>query len=124
MLARKIYVVFALALLLGVGQAMIGADSQAQSGKRSGHVITETLQVMGKGVDYIVIGEAPLYVVPKVTKITGRYGKAISLEKLRTPCLAEVTYAQWMQGVEKLPVVIDLKVKKMKWGATNKESQE
>ncbi|UCE83703.1 MAG: hypothetical protein JSV47_04055 [Deltaproteobacteria bacterium] len=124
MLTRKICVVFALALLLGVSQAMIGADSQAQSKKRSGYVITETLQVMGKGVDYIVIGEEPLYVAPEVTKITDRYGAAISLEKLRTPCLAEVTYARWMQGVEKLPVVINLKVKKVKWGATKKESQE
>jgi len=124
MLTRKICVVLALALLIGVGQAMIGADSQAQSGKRSGDVITETLQVMGKGVDYIVIGEEPLYVAPEVTKIIDRYGATISLEKLRTPCLAEVTYARWMEGVEKLPVVVHLKVKKVKWGATNKESQE
>jgi hypothetical protein len=124
MLTRKICVVFALTLLLGVGQAMIGAPGQAQSEKGAGLVVTETLQVMGKGVDYIVIGEEPLYVAPEVTKITNRYGTAISLEKLRTPCLAEVTYTRWMKGVEKLPVVVHLKVKKVKWGATNKESQE
>ena len=124
MLTRKISVVFALTLLLAVGQAMIGAPGQAQSKKGSGLVITETLQVMGKGADYIVIGEEPLYVAPEVTKITDRYGATISLDKLRTPCLAEVTYARWMEGVAKLPVVVRLQVKKVKWGATNKESLE
>ena len=124
MVTRKIFVVFVLILFLGVGQIMIGAPGQAQSKKGSGFIVTETLQVMGKGVDYIVIGEEPLYVAPEVTKITDRYGATISLEKLRTPCLAEVTYARWMNGVEKLPVVVQLKVKKVKWGATNKESLE
>ncbi len=124
MLTRKILLVFGLTLFLGAGQAIIGFAGQGQPQKRSGMVMTETLQVMGKGVDYIVIGEEPLYVAPEVTKITDRNGAAISLEKLRTPCLAEVTYARWMKGVEKLPVVVQLKVKKVKWGATNKESLE
>jgi hypothetical protein len=124
MLTRKILLVFGLTLFLGAGQAIIGFAGQGQPQKRSGMVMTETLQVMGKGLDYILIGEEPLYVAPEVTKITDRYGAAISLEKLRTPCLAEVTYARWMKGVEKLPVVVHLKVKKVKWGATNKESLE
>jgi hypothetical protein len=87
-------------------------------------VMTETLQVMGKGIDYILIGEEPLYVAPEITKITTRNGTAISLKRLRTPCLAEVTYARWMKGVEKLPVVLYLKVKSAKWGATSSESTE
>jgi hypothetical protein len=87
-------------------------------------VMTETLQVMGKGIDYILIGEEPMYVAPEITKITTRSGTAISLRRLRTPCLAEVTYARWMRGVEKLPVVLYLKVKSTKWGAASSESTE
>jgi hypothetical protein len=87
-------------------------------------VMTETLQVMGKGTDYILIGEEPLYVAPEITKITTRSGTAISLKRLRTPCLAEVTYTRWMKGVDKLPVVLYLKVKSTKWGAMSTESTE
>ena len=124
MLARKILLVFGLTLILGAGQAIIGFAGQGQPQNRSGMVMTETLQVMGKGTDYILIGEEPLYVAPEITKITSRSGTAISLERLRTPCLAEVTYARWMKGVEKFPVVLYLKVKSTKWGATTSESQE
>ena len=124
MLARKIFLVFGLTLFLVVGQAIIGFAGQAQPQKRSGMVMTETLQVMGKGTDYILIGEEPLYVTPEITKITTRSGMAISLKRLRTPCLAEVTYARWMKGVDRLPVVLYLKVKSAKWGATSSESTE
>ena len=125
MLARKILLVFALTTFLVAGQAIIiGFPGHAQPQKRSGMVMTETLQVMGKGTDYILIGEEPLYVTPEITKITTRSGTAISLQRLRTPCLAEVTYARWMKGVDKLPVVLYLKVKSAKWGATSTESTE
>jgi len=125
MLARKILLVFALTTFLVAGQAIIiGFPGHAQPQKRSGMVMTETLQVMGKGTDYILVGEEPLYVTPEITKITTRSGTAISLKRLRTPCLAEVTYARWMKGVEKLPVVLYLKVKSAKWGATSTESTE
>ena len=87
-------------------------------------VETETLQIMGKGLDYILIGEQPLYVAPEITKITSRNGTAISLKRLRIPCLAEVTYTRWMKGVTKLPVVLDLKVKSTKVGASSSESTE
>jgi hypothetical protein len=79
---------------------------------------------MGKGADHIVIGEQPLYVVPEITKITSRYGTAIELRRLRTPCLAEVTYARWWKGTDKLPVVLHLKVKKVYRGASAEESSE
>ncbi len=124
MSARKILLVFGLTLFLGAGPAIIGFTGQGQPQKRSGMVMTETLQVMGKGTDYILVGEEPLYVAPEITKITTRSGTAISLKRLRTPCLAEVTYARWMKGVDKLPVVLYLKVKSAKWGATSTESTE
>jgi hypothetical protein len=79
---------------------------------------------MGKGADHIVIGEQPLYVVPGITKITSSYGTAIELSRLRTPCLAEVTYTRWLQGATKLPVVLHLKVKKVYRGASSSESTE
>ena len=124
MLTRKIFLVFGLTLILAASQAMIGFAGQGQPQKSTGMVMTETLQVMGKGTDYILIGEEPLYVVPEITKITTRSGAAISLQKLRTPCLAEVTYARWIKGVEKVPVVLYLKVKSTKWAATSSESTE
>ena len=124
MLARKIFIFFGLTLLLGAGQAIIGFAGQEQPQKRSAMVRTETLQVMGKGIDFILIGEEPLYVAPEITKITTRSGTAISLQRLRTPCLAAVTYARWMKGVEKLPIVLYLKVRSTKWGAASSESTE
>jgi len=124
MLARKIILVFGLTLLLGASQAIIGFAGQGQPQKRAGMVMTETLQVMGKGPDYILVGETSLYVAPKITKITSRNGTAISLKRLRTPCLAEVTYASWLPGVDKHPVVLELKVKRTKSGATSTESTE
>ena len=124
MLARKILLVFALTLFLGAGQATFGFTGQGELQNRSGMVMTETLQVMGKGLDHIVIGEESLYVAPGITKITSRNGTAIDLRNLRTPCLAEVTYTRWMKGVHKLPLVLELKVKSTKSGASSSESQE
>lgn len=124
MLLRKLCAVITLSLLFIVGQAEIVVAGQPPAGKRGPEVVTETLRVMGKGVDHIVVGEQPLYVVPEITKITSSYGTAISLKSLRTPCLAEVTYTRWMKGVDKLPVVLYLKVKKVYRGASSDNSQE
>ena len=124
MLARKILLVFSLTLFLGTGQAIIGLAGQGQSQRRSGMVMTETLQIMGKGLNYILIGEERLYVAPEITKITSRNGTVTSLKSLRTPCLAEITYTRWMKGVKKLPVVLELKVKSTKSGASISESTE
>ena len=85
MLARKILLVFSLTLFLGTGQATFGLAGQGELQNRSGMVMTETLQVMGKGLDHIVIGEESLYVAPGITKITSRNGTAIDLRNLRTP---------------------------------------
>ena len=124
MLLRKLCAVITLSLLFIVGQAEIVSAGQPPAGKHNPAVVTETLRVMGKGVDHIVIGEQPLYVVPEITKITSRYGTDIELRRLRTPCLAEVTYSRWYKGVKKLPVVLHLKVKKVYPGASAVESSE
>jgi hypothetical protein len=124
MLLRKFCAVITLSLLFLVGQAEIVLPGQPPAGKQGSEVVTETFRVMGKGVDYIVIGEQPLYVVPEITKITSSHGTAIELGRLRTPCLAEVTYSRWLQGVKKLPVVLRLKVKKVYRGASSENSQE
>ena len=121
---RKLCAVIFLSLLFVVGQADIVLAGQPATGKQGPEVVTETLRVMGKGSDHIVIGEQPLYVVPEITKITSSYGTAISLRSLRTPCLAEVTYTRWMKGVDKFPVVLHLKVKKVYRGASSSESTE
>ena len=124
MLLRKLCAVITLGLLFVVGQAEITLAGQPPAGKQGPEVVTETFHVMGKGADYIVIGEQPLYVVPEFTTITSHYGTAIELGRLRTPCLAEVTYSRWFQGAEKLPVVLHLKVKKVYRGASSENSQE
>jgi hypothetical protein len=120
----KICLVLALSLLLVAGQAMIGLAGQKNPAKQAKLVSTETLRIMDKGVDCIYVGEQPLYVLPEITKITNRYGTTISLGKLRTPCLAEITYARWIKGVSKLPVVVELKVKRVSRNATASSSQE
>ena len=125
MLLRKLCAVITLSLLLFiVGQAEIVVAGQPAAGKQGPEVVTETFRVMGKGVDHIVIGEQPLYVVPEITKITSSYGTDIELRRLRTPCLAEVTYARWWKGTDKLPVVLRLKVRKVYRGASSDNSQE
>ncbi|MCG6945357.1 MAG: hypothetical protein LJE87_08410 [Deltaproteobacteria bacterium] len=124
MLLRKLCAVITLSLLFTVGHAEIVKAGQPPTGKHGPEVVTETFRVMGKGADHIVIGEQHLYVVPEITKITSRYGTDIELSRLRTPCLAEVTYSRWYQGAEKLPVVLRLKVKKVYRGASSENSQE
>ena len=124
MLLRKLCAVITLSLLFALGQAEIVKADQPPAGKHGPEVVTETLRIMGKASDHIVVGEQHLYVVPEITKITGRYGTEIELRRLRTPCLAEVTYSRWYKGVKKLPVVLHLKVKKVYPGASAVESSE
>ena len=124
MITRKLSVVLALIILLAGGAVKIGFTGQRQPTNKEPPSFTETLRVMGKGVDHIVVGEQPLYVVPEITKITGVYGTAIDLGRLKTPCLAEVTYVRWFKGVEKQPVVLHLRVKKVFRGASSENSRE
>ena len=126
MLLRKLCAVITLSLLFALGQAEIVKADQPPAGKHGPEVVTETLRIMGKASDHIVVGEQHLYVVPEITKITSRYGTEIELRRLRTPCLAEVTYSWWYKGkgVKKLPVVLHLKVKKVYPGASAVESSE
>ena len=123
MLLRKLCAVITLSLLFVVGQAEIVLADQPPAGKQGPEVVTETFRIMGKGSDHIVVGEQHLYVVPEITKITSRYGTDIELRRLRTPCLAEVTYSRWYKGV-KLPVVLKLKVTKVYAGASSDNSEE
>jgi hypothetical protein len=125
MSTSKICLVLALSLLLAAaGQVTIGLAGQDNPGKQAKLLSTDTLRIMDKGVDCIYVGEQPLYVLPEITKITNTYGTTISLDRLRTPCLAEVTYARWMKGVNKLPVVVELKVKRVYRNATATSSRE
>ena len=124
MLLRKLCAVIFLSLLFVVGQAEIVKAGQPPAGKHGPEVVTETLRVMGKGGDHIVVGEQHLYVVPEITKITSRYGTDIELRRLRTPCLAEVTYSRWYQGAKQVPVVLKLIVRKLYPGASSSESTE
>lgn len=124
MLVRKLSVVLALTIVLIVGVVNLVYSGQEHLTKKEPPAVTEILRVMGKGVDHIVVGEQPLYVVPEITKITGVYGTAIDLGRLKTPCLAEVTYVRWLEGVEKQPVVLHLRVKKVFRGASSENSLE
>jgi len=125
MSTAKICLVLALSLLLAAaGQVTIGLAGQENPAKEAKLLSTETLRIMDKGVDCIYVGEEPLYVLPQITKITNKYGTTTSLDRLRVPCLAEVTYARWMKGVTKLPVVLELKVKREYHNATATGSQE
>jgi hypothetical protein len=124
MLLRKLCAVITLSLLFALGQAEIVKADKPPAGKHGPEVVTETLRVMGKGGDHIVVGEQHLYVVPEITKITSRYGTDIELRRLRTPCLAEVTYSRWYKGAEKRPVLLRLEVKKVYPGASSVNSEE
>ncbi|MEJ2048130.1 MAG: hypothetical protein P8X92_10045, partial [Dehalococcoidia bacterium] len=124
MIMRKLSVVLALIILLIAGAVKTGLTGQGQLTNKEPPAAIEILRVMGKGVDYIVVGEQPLYVVPEITKITGVYGTAIDLGRLKTPCLAEVTYVRWLEGVETHPVVLHLRVKKVFRGASSENSRE
>ena len=122
--ARKVYLLFTVGLLILVGQAEIGWTGREGVKKQNPPAITETLRVMGKDADHIVVGEEPMYVVPEITRITSIYGTSINLNRLRTPCLAEVTYSNWWKGTDKLPVVLHLKVKRVYRGASSEASRE
>jgi hypothetical protein len=125
MSTAKICLVLALSLLLAAaGQVTIGLAGQENPAKETKLLSTETLRIMDKGVDCIYVGEQPLYVLPEITKITNKYGTTIKFARLRIPCLAEVTYARWMKGVTKLPVVVELKVKRTFGNATATGSRE
>jgi len=124
MSTRKICLVLALSLLLAASQVMIGLAGQEKPARQAKLVFTETLRIMDKGVDCIYVDEQPLYVLPEITKITNKYGTTISLDRLRTPCLAEVTYAKWMEDANKLPVVVELRVKREYRNATATSSRE
>jgi hypothetical protein len=124
MSTRKICLVLALSLLLAAGQVITGLAGQENPARKAKLVFTETLRIMDKGVDCIYVGEQPLYVLPEITKIINKYGTTTSLDRLRTPCLAEVTYAKWMEGANKLPVVVELKVKRVYRNATATSSRE
>lgn len=121
---RKSFVILALSLMLVASLYLVGMAGQTQPGKQSKFIMTEILRVMDKGTDYIVIAEEPMYVVPKITKITSRYGTPISLSRLPIPCLAEITYSRWVKGVDKRPVVVELRVKKVYRDATSSVSRE
>ena len=124
MLLRKCCAVITLSLLLIAGQAEMVLAGQPLAGKQGPEVVTETLRILGKGSDHIVIGEQHLYVLPEITKITSSYGTNIELRRLRTPCLAEVTYSRWYRGADKLPVVLQVKVKKVYRGASSDNAKE
>ena len=124
MLVRKLSVVLTLTILLVGGQVEMGLTDRGQILKKEPPKMTEIFRVMGKGVDYIVVGEQSLYVVPATTKITDLNGTAIDLARLRTPCLAEVTYLRYYKGLEQQPVVLYLRVKKYYRGASSKISRE
>ena len=121
---RHILTIFVIVLLLTAGQVQTGLTGQKQQPKQDDPGITQTLRIMGKGADHIVVGEKPLYVIPKISTITDINGSTIRLARLRTPCLAEVNYAHWMKGVKKLPVVLHLKVTKVYRGASAVEPRE
>jgi hypothetical protein len=116
--------IFVLALLLVTGSGQIGLSGQQVEPEQEDLGITQTLRIMGKGTDYIVVGEEPIYVVAKISKIIDISGSTITLASLPVPCLADVSYTRWMRGVKKLPVVLQLKVKKVYRGSSAVESRE
>jgi hypothetical protein len=124
MRVRYIFTILVLALLLVTGSEQIGLSKQKEGPEQEDLGVTQTLRIMGKGTDHIVVGEQPLYVLPKISKITDLSGSTIRLINLRVPCLAEVSYTRWMRGVKKLPVVLELKVRKLYRGASAVESRE
>ena len=110
--------ILVLSLLL-VTAAMELTWAEQPGAHRPGEMaLTETLRVMGKGPDSIVVGEEHLYVVSGVTRITNANGVLIDLASLRTPCQAEVTSTRWMKGVRKGPVALHIHVVKEYPGAS------
>jgi hypothetical protein len=118
MRAQTICGILVLSLLLASAPIQSGWAEQAKARRPGDMTVTETLRVMGKGSDSIVVGEEHFYVVPDVTRITNPSGALMSLASLRTPCQAEVTYTRWMKGVKKGPVALHIHVVKEYPGAS------
>jgi len=110
--------ILVLSLLLATVPLEFTRAEQARALREGEMALTETLRVMGKGPDSIVVGEEHLYVVPGVTRITNANGTLIDLASLRTPCQAEVTSTRWMKGVKKGPVALHIHVVKEYPGAS------
>ena len=124
MRVKKACFFFAISIMLLAGEAQLGWSGRAKVENHNPTTVTETLRIMGKGADHVVVNEQYLFVVPAITTITSSSGTTMDLNRLPTPCLAEVTYARWWKGTDKLPVVLQLKVKKVYRGATREESRE
>lgn len=118
MRAHTICGILVLSLLLASAPIQSGWAEQAKARRPAEMTVTESLRVMGKGSDSIVVGEEHLYVVPEVTRITNPNGALINLSTLRTPCQAEITYTRWMKGVKKGPVALHIHVVKEYPGAS------
>ena len=114
---RTLMMVMAFSMLLIGGQERLGSTGQTMIRGKDSSSVTEVLRVLGKGADHIVVGEQRLYVVPGISSLVSSYGTAIELSRLRTPCLAEVSYVGWIKGIDKQPVVLHLEVKKVYSGA-------
>ena len=110
--------ILVLSLLLASAPIQSGWAEQARARRAAEMTVTETLRVMGKGSDSIMVGEEHLYVVPEVTRITNPNGALMNLGSLRTPCQAEITYTRWMKGVKKGPVALHIHVVKEYPGAS------
>ena len=118
MRAQAIFGILALSLLLATAPVELTWAEQVRAHREGEMALTQTLRVMGKGPDSIVVGEEHLYVVPDVTRITNPNGALMNLGSLRTPCQAEVTYTRWMKGVKKGPVALHIHVVKEYPGAS------
>jgi hypothetical protein len=118
MRAHTICGILVLSLLLASAPTALTRADQVGSHREGEMAIKETLRVMGKGPDSIVVGEEHLYVVPEVTRITNASGAPMTLAGLRTPCQAEITYTRWKKGVKKGPVALHIHVVKEYPGAS------
>lgn len=125
MSGRKYLVIVAFSVLLLIGShERVGSAGQARTQNSDPSSVTEVLRVLGKGTDHIVVGEQRLYVIPGISSLVSTSGTSIELSRLRTPCLAEVSYVPAMKGVEKHPVVLHLKVKRVYSGASRQVARE
>ena len=126
MSGRKYLVIVAFSVLLLIvgSHERVGSAGQARTQNSDPSSVTEVLRVLGKGTDHIVVGEQRLYVIPGISSLVSTSGTSIELSRLRTPCLAEVSYVPAMKGVEKHPVVLRLKVKRVYSGANRQAAWE
>jgi hypothetical protein len=115
---HTICAILVLSLLLAAASMELTWAEQPGAPRQGEMAEKETLRVMAKGPDSIVVGEEHLYVVPAVTRITNLNGAVMSLSSLRTPCQAEVTYTRWVKGVKKGPVALHIRVLKEYPGAS------